>query len=137
MVFVPPDPVSTEVARGLLPAQVPHADAAANAGRAALLVAALAGRPELLHRATRDLPAPGLPASRRCPSRWRWSPSCAATGTPAVVSGAGPTVLAFTDGPVQPVADWSTGPRDLLARCPEGWSAQHLEIDHRGVLVTG
>ena len=55
VVFVPPDPVSTELARGLLPAEVPHADAAANAGRAALLVAALAGQPELLlrgHRAT-------------------------------------------------------------------------------------
>ncbi len=136
VVFVPPDPVSTEVARGLLPAQVPHADAAANAGRAALLVAALAGRPELLHRATRDLlhqdyREPAMPASLALVAALRGD------GHPAVVSGAGPTVLVFTDGPVQPLADWSTGPRDLLARCPEGWSAQHLEIDHRGVLVSG
>ena len=42
--FVPPEPLSTEVARGLLPEQVPHADAAADAGKAALLVAAL-GQP--------------------------------------------------------------------------------------------
>ncbi|MET1061245.1 MAG: homoserine kinase [Nocardioides sp.] len=136
VVFVPPEPVSTEVARGLLPTQVPHADAAANAGRAALLVAALAGRPELLHRATRDLlhqdyREPAMPASLALVADLRGD------GHPAVVSGAGPTVLVFTDGPVRPVADWSTGPRDLLARCPEGWSAQHLEIDNRGVLVSG
>ncbi len=54
VVFIPPDPVSTEVARGLLPDQVPHADAAADAGRTALLVAALAQRPEHLFLATRD-----------------------------------------------------------------------------------
>jgi homoserine kinase len=136
VVFVPPDPVSTELARGLLPAEVPHADAAANAGRAALLVAALAGRPELLHRATRDLlhqayREPAMPASLAFVAELR------AAGHPAVVSGAGPTVLVFTDGPVQPLVDWSTGPRDLLARCPEGWVAHHLEIDTRGVLVSG
>ncbi len=36
-------PVRTDVARGLLPEMVPHRDAAANAGRSALLVAALTG----------------------------------------------------------------------------------------------
>ena len=46
--------METKVARGLLPDVVPHADAAANSGRAALLVAALAGRPEHLLAATRD-----------------------------------------------------------------------------------
>jgi homoserine kinase len=54
VVYVPPQPVSTDAARGLLPKEVPHADAAANAGRAALLVAALGGRPEELLRATVD-----------------------------------------------------------------------------------
>src|SRR5512139_3811992 len=49
LAFVPPEPVRTSVARGLLPETVPHADAAANAARAALLVVALSGRPELLH----------------------------------------------------------------------------------------
>jgi hypothetical protein len=39
--FVPPTGVSTEAARGLLPEQVPHAVAAANSGRAAVLVAAV------------------------------------------------------------------------------------------------
>ncbi len=52
VVFVPGKPVLTETARGLLPRTVPHVDAAANAGRAALLVEALTRRPELLLAAT-------------------------------------------------------------------------------------
>ena len=52
--FVPPEPVMTSVARGLLPDAVPHAAAAADAGRAALLAVAISGRPELLHAATED-----------------------------------------------------------------------------------
>jgi homoserine kinase len=135
VVFVPPEPVQTSVARGLLPDAVPHAAAAANAGRAALLVAALASRPDLLTRATRDLlhqdyREPAMPASLALVRALR------ADGHAAVVSGAGPTVLCFTDGPAQPVAGWSTGPRDLLARCPRGWAAHHLGIDLRGARVT-
>lgn len=123
VVFVPPDPVSTEVARGLLPPDVPHADAAANAGRAALLVAALGGRPELLLLATedrlhQDYRRPAMPASHDLMTALR------ADGVPAIISGAGPTVLAFS------------GPRDaaLLARCPEGWAVHALAVDTRGVL---
>src|SRR5438477_489223 len=41
VVCVAPAPVRTDVARGLLPGVVPHKDAAASAGRSALLVAAL------------------------------------------------------------------------------------------------
>ena len=52
--FVPPYSLSTELARGLLPDSVPHSDAAADAGRTALLVAALGGAPEHLLTATRD-----------------------------------------------------------------------------------
>ena len=65
VVCVAPAPVRTEVARRLLPDLVPHQDAAANAGRSALLVAALtqlpAGPSETDGRvARRD---PGLAAS--------------------------------------------------------------------------
>jgi len=52
--LVPDTRLSTERARGLLPETVPHADAAANAGRAALLIAALTTSPELLLDATED-----------------------------------------------------------------------------------
>lgn len=122
VVFVPPTPVATEVARGLLPAQVPHADAAADAGRTALLVAALAGRPEHLLRATRDYlhqdyRRPAMPDSLALVDALR------ADGVPAIVSGAGPTVLAFVDA--------STA-GTLLARCPDGWAAHHLGVDPEG-----
>jgi homoserine kinase len=122
VVFVPPEPVSTEVARGLLPEQVPHARAAANGGRTALLVAALAGQPELLHTATRDFlhqdyREPAMPRSLALVRSLR------AEGQAAVVSGAGPTVLAFAD---------SSTAEQLTDRCPEGWLTRHLAIDRVG-----
>jgi len=128
VVFVPPTPVATEVARGLLPELVPHADAAADAGRTALLVAALAGQPEQLWRATRDFlhqeqRRPAMPDSLALVDQLR------ADGVPAVVSGAGPTVLAFTDGPAHP----ASAPGALLARCPDGWEVHHLAVDRDGV----
>ena len=90
--YVPDNRVLTKEARGLLPNAVPHADAAANAGRAALLVAALTGRPELLMTATedrlhQDYREPAMPESLALVHKLRGS------GLPAVVSGAGPTVL--------------------------------------------
>jgi homoserine kinase len=92
--IIAPAPVATDVARGLLPARVPHADAALNAGRAALLVAALTTRPDTLLDATedwlhQDYRAAAMPATRDLVTRLR------AAGVPAVVSGAGPSVLAF------------------------------------------
>lgn len=123
--FVPTEPVATKVARGLLPAEVPHAEAATNAGRAALLVAALSGRPELLLAATedklhQDYREPAMPESLALIRALR------ADGIPAVVSGAGPTVLALTD-----VAAVDA----LLARSPQGWEAHHLVIDTEGARV--
>ena len=64
VVFVPPHGVRTEVARGLLPETVPHADAAANSGRAALLVAALGGTPRAALARHRGLPAPAATSAR-------------------------------------------------------------------------
>lgn len=136
VVFIPPIPVSTETARGLLPDTVPHAEAAANAGRTALLVASLAGKPELLHLATRDYlhqdyREPAMPESLALVRELR------SEGHPAIVSGAGPTVLVFTDGPMQPLGDWSTGPSSLVARCPDGWAALHLDLETVGARVVG
>jgi len=122
-VFVPPDPLSTEVARGLLPPTVPHADAAANSGNAALLVAALSAHPEQLWRATRDFlhqdyRRPAMPGSLELVDRLR------ADGLAAVVSGAGPTVLVLT-----------TDGTDLAAYCPEGWAHHRLALDAPGAAV--
>ncbi|GAA1792103.1 homoserine kinase [Nocardioides hankookensis] len=126
VVFVPPTPVSTELARGLLPAEVPHADAAADAGRTALLVAALAGQPEHLLRATRDYlhqhyRRPAMPDSLDLVDRLR------ADGVPALVSGAGPTVLAFTD---------PTAAAALLARCPDSWAGHLLDVETVGARLS-
>lgn len=123
--LVPADPVSTELARGLLPPTVPHADAAAAAGAAALLVAALAGDVDQLWRGTRDTlhqhyRRPAMPASLDLVEQLR------ADGVPAVVSGAGPTVLAF-------VLD---GDDDLASRCPAGWQHHRLAVDPEGARAT-
>ncbi|MFT4286641.1 homoserine kinase [Nocardioides sp.] len=128
VVFIPPTGVETKVARGLLPAVVPHAEAAADAARAALLVTALAGRPEQLHRATRDYlhqdyRRPAMPDSLALVDSLR------ADGVPAVVSGAGPTVLAFADGLGSALTE------SLLGRCPAGWQALALAVDAAGARV--
>jgi homoserine kinase len=49
-----------------------------------------------------------------------------ADGLPAVVSGAGPTVLVFTDASQQ---------RAVAGRCPEGWAALTVPIDRYGARV--
>ena len=90
--FTPSTAVATKAARALLPERVPHVDAAANAARAALLVAAISGRPELLWEATRDwlhqeYRRPAMPKSLELLTQLR------SAGLAAVISGAGPTVL--------------------------------------------
>ncbi|GLW05124.1 homoserine kinase [Microtetraspora sp. NBRC 13810] len=125
--LIPSHRLSTEVARGLLPKDVPHADAAANAGRAALLVAAVTSRPEtpVLLAATEDrlhqhYRAPAMPQTAELVERLR------AAGVPAVVSGAGPTVLAFSTADAQ----------DLIAsKVGNDWHIQPLDVDTDGASV--
>lgn len=128
VVFVPATGVETKAARGLLPDTVPHSDAAADAGRTALLVAALSDAPEHLHRATRDFlhqeyRRPAMPESLALVDELR------ADGIAAIVSGAGPTVLAFSSG----VESAETS--KLTARCPEGWACHALSVDMDGVRI--
>lgn len=123
--FVPAKPLLTETARGLLPRTVPHVDAAANAGRAALLVEALTRRPELLLPATEDrihqeYRASAMPESVALVERLRND------GVPAVVSGAGPTVLALAEqGAAEGIADLAG----------EEWTANRLGLDSAGASV--
>lgn len=93
--WVPSVALATKRARGLLPASVPHADAAADAGRAAVLVHAIRGAPGLLLAGTEDwlhqsYRSPAMPASYDLVQRLR------AEGHAAVISGAGPSVLVLT-----------------------------------------
>jgi homoserine kinase len=94
VVFVPPTRSSTAEARALMPAVVPLADAADNAGRSALLVHALSSDPSVLFPATVDhlhqpYRAPAMPESATLVAALREA------GIAAVISGAGGTVLAF------------------------------------------
>ncbi len=120
VVFVPTTGASTAKARKQLPETVPHADAAHNAARSALLVHALASDPGLLLVATEDR----LHQQYRAPSQARTAAlvdALRADGVPAVVSGAGPSVLAFAGS-----SD------DLGSYAPRGWSVDVLSVDQSG-----
>jgi homoserine kinase len=126
VLFVPNSTASTARVRKLLPDLVPHADAARNAGRAALLVHALtsrsvdagellAGTQDWLHQPFR---AAAMPRTAALVEQLR------ADGVPAVVSGAGPSVLAF-----------AVGPADLAGYAPRGWVAEEVPVDLDGATV--
>jgi homoserine kinase len=98
LLAVPPEPLSTEQARRVLPQYYPRADAVTNVQNSMLLLAAfLQGRPEFLrsaledriHQPYRAALCPLLPAAQEL------------AGTPgilgAALSGAGPSVLLFLD----------------------------------------
>ena len=125
LVCIPDAVLETTVARGLIPAAVPHGDAAADAGRAALLVAALAGRPDLLLDATRDwlhqsYREPAMPESLALVGSLR------ERGLAAVVSGAGPTVLVLSEAGSLP---------DPGTVAPAGWRGLSLEVSPVGLRV--
>jgi homoserine kinase len=121
-VLVPEQVLSTEAARGALPEVVPHRDAAANAGRAGLLVAALTGQPDRLLVATEDR----LHQSYRAvamPQTLDLVGVLRDRGIAATVSGAGPSVLVLVAQESDPAYD------DAL---PLGWSRLDLPIDDDG-----
>jgi homoserine kinase len=95
--LVPRERTSTEASRRSLPATVTHADAAANAGRAALLAAgAAAGSAELFAAGLDDrLHEPYRPSAALDAIRADLPPG--ARG--ATLSGSGPTVIVWADDP--------------------------------------
>ena len=128
---VPPAPMATEAARQALPRTVPHADAAANAARSALLVAALTGAPDTLFDATEDF--------LHQPYRAAIMPEAASllgalrrAGAAAVVSGAGPAVLVLSFDGRRPSAEAV----DSIAReTGIAWHVIPLHIDQQGAHV--
>jgi homoserine kinase len=130
--FIPPASLATEQARRLLPDQVPHRDAAFNAGRAGLLTVALtthgqsaehramllyAGTEDRLHQTYR---AAAMPESAALIRRLR------DRGHAAVVSGAGPTVLVLAAQRERADA--------AAAQAPAGWRVERLAVAAEGVL---
>lgn len=94
---IPEEQSSTAHTRVLLPESVTHVDARFNISRAALLTVALTARPDLLMTATEDRlhqpqRAAAMPASAELLGYLRRE------GVAAVLSGAGPAVLALTMG---------------------------------------
>ena len=114
---------STAHARGLLPATVPHRDAVANVGAAALFVHAVTTDPRHLWAATadrlhQDYRAAAMPASAALVRELR------AAGYPATISGAGPSVLVLTTDEI-----------DIDAWRRPGFDAAALAIDTAGALI--
>ena len=122
-VFIPTERGYTATARAALPPAVPHADAAFNAGRAALLTHALTSDPSLLLAATEDRLHQGYRAEAM-PGTASLVAGLRSVGVAAVVSGAGPTVLALTEVPT----DFHPGSQ---------WRVERLGVDVGGALVKG
>lgn len=128
LVLVPSHEMSTELARSLQPASVPHEDAVFNVSRSALLVAALTQSPELLLAATQDklhqnYRAGAMPETDRLITLLREA------GYPAVVSGAGPSILVLATDPSHRVAA-----TELVAAntVDDPWQALPLAVDFLG-----
>ena len=92
---IPQTELDTHKARGLIPETIAHVDAAFNAGRSALLIAAMIGNPDFLLEATQDkLHQPFREAAY--PESMELIGSLREAGIAACISGAGPTIIALT-----------------------------------------
>jgi homoserine kinase len=136
---VPGTRLATSHARGVLPDQVPHRDAAYQAGRAALLVEALGRRPDLLLPATEDRLHQGYRRPVMAESM-ALVDALRARGVAAVVSGAGPTVLALAratgDDPGAGTTDADAALQQVFGGAMGGWRIVRLGIDTAGAVAT-
>jgi homoserine kinase len=125
VVFIAPGQQSTASARAVLPSVVPHRTAGDNAARAALLVAALTTSPRHLLPATADeLHQPYRRAAM--PESLALVDDLRLAGVPAVLSGAGPSILALgTDDEPVDVDRWT----------PRGWIGTDLPVSREGASV--
>jgi homoserine kinase len=106
VLFVPEVRMPTRESRKLLPSQLSRADAVHNAGRAALLVAAMAtGRFDLLDAATQDR-LHQKPRSKMFPAMFAIFDAARAAGAHcAYLSGGGSTICALATGNEQGIGD--------------------------------
>jgi len=123
LLLVPNNQLATAKARKLLPEIIPHQDAVLNSSRTALLVHALAERPDLLFIATEDLlhqkyRAQAMPKTIALVEKLRGA------GLAAVVSGAGPSVMVLYSGAEDEI--------DQLESVSPGFTAMKLAIAKTG-----
>lgn len=124
MLLVPENQVATAKARKLLPETISHHDAVLNSTNTALLVHALAERPDLLLTATSDLlhqnyRAEAMPKSIALIEKLRGA------GIAAVLSGAGPSVMILYAGDESEI--------DQIPSLATGFTAMKLAIAKNGV----
>ena len=143
VVAVPDFEVATSVARGLLPETVAHHTAAVNAGRAALVVAALGQRPDLLLDATFDLLHQPYRAQAMAPS-WELVTRLRERGHAALISGAGPTVLTLANGAgraraareaIQEITGGAASAAGAHGGVPVAWRVHVLRVPAEGAKV--
>ena len=125
--FVPEVELRTATARGVIPDSIPHADATANTARAALFVHAISREPAHLLTATQDWLHQRYRRSVMTDSL-ELVDQLRAEGIPAVVSGAGPTVLALVTG--EATAEIV---RHSVGDSRPGWRALALSPEATGV----
>ena len=123
LLLVPNNQLATAKARKLLPEIIPHQDAVLNSSRTALLVHALAERPDLLFIATEDLlhqkyRAQAMPKTIALVEKLRGA------GLAAVVSGAGPSLMVLYSGAEDEI--------DQLESVAPGFTAMKLAIAKTG-----
>ena len=124
LLLVPENQLATAKARKLLPESISHQDAVLNSSRTALLVHALAERPDLLFTATEDLlhqsyRAQAMPKTVALVDKLRGA------GLAAVVSGAGPSVMVLYAGGEDEI--------DQLQSIAPGFTSMKLAIAKAGV----
>ena len=130
LVVVPQTTMSTELARTLQPSSVPHSDAIFNVSRSALLIAALIQSPELLLVATEDRLHQGYRAAAM-PETDALLQLLRSHGLPAVVSGAGPSILVLCSDPAQRLVA-----AELVATTTgKAWESLLLAVDFKGATV--
>lgn len=127
VIYVPLYRGYTGHARGILPTYVPYRDATFNVAHTAVLIYALTSRADLLFDATDDrlhqtYRAPDMPETAALVERLRGK------GFAAMVSGAGPSVLAL-------VPDDRRKIDDARRQCPGGWHTTVPRIDFNGAQV--
>lgn len=126
VVSIPDFKVPTETARGLLPLRIAHDDAVFNLSRSSLMVYAMTKDPDLLFTATEDRMhqrqrADVMPQTLRAITELR------SVGLPAVISGAGPTVLTLA------AAGSASQVSEVLQRAGLGFKNITLGVEPDGV----
>jgi homoserine kinase len=124
LLLIPENQLATAKARKLLPESISHQDAVLNSSRSALLVHALAERPDLLFTSTQDLLHQSYRQSAM-PKTIALVEKLRGAGLAAVVSGAGPSVMVLYANSEDEI--------DQVPALAPGFTAMKLAIAKTGV----